>query len=88
MAQGRRWQILKTGLLETVQILGGLIASGMDNEAGRELYERWRVPCVSLTIVGRLNDSGIRVYLTLIIFVGCDIRFYAIIAIAHRLRHI
>jgi hypothetical protein len=32
---------------------GHLIALGMDNEAARVLYERWRVPCVGLTIVGR-----------------------------------
>jgi len=67
--------------LPTVELTGYVarLASGMD----RQIYEGWRVPCLGLTVVGKLDISAFHLYFD---FLGCDITFYAIIAIDHRFR--
>lgn len=43
-----------------------LYATGMDmSEAGRQLYLRWRVPCLSLSVVGESDISAFHAYMTL-----------------------
>jgi hypothetical protein len=43
-----------------------LNAMGLDEvNACRQLYLRWRVPCVGLTIVGELDTSAFHSYLTI-----------------------
>jgi hypothetical protein len=43
-----------------------LNAMGVDEvNACRQLYLRWRVPCVGLTIVGELDTSAFHSYLTI-----------------------
>ena len=49
----------------------------------QKIYEGWRVPCLGLTIVGKFDISAFHLYSD---FLGCDITFYAIIAIDHRFR--
>ena len=51
--------------IELICYVARLNARVMDEEACRELYLRWRVPCISLTIVGELDTSAFHVYLTL-----------------------
>ena len=51
--------------IELVCYVAGLNARAMNEEAHRQLYLRWRVPCVGLTIVGELDASTFHVYLTL-----------------------
>jgi hypothetical protein len=34
-------------------------------DAHRQLYLRWRVPCVGLTVVGEVDISAFRGYLTI-----------------------
>ncbi len=62
--------------------LTGYVAR-LDSRMDQQLYEGWRVPCLGLTIVGKLDISAFNLYSD---FLGCDITFYAIIAIDHRLR--
>ena len=50
--------------IELVCYIARLNAKAMNEEARRQLYLRWRVPCVDLTIVGELDASAFHVYLT------------------------
>lgn len=51
--------------IELVCYVARLNARAMSEEARRQLYLRWRVPRVGLTIVGELDASAFHVYLTL-----------------------
>jgi hypothetical protein len=51
--------------IELVCYVARLNATGMNDEARRQLFLRWRVPCVGLTIVGELDASAFHVYLML-----------------------
>jgi hypothetical protein len=43
--------------IEVVGHVARLNATGMNDDARRQLYLQWRVPCVGLTIVGELDVS-------------------------------
>jgi hypothetical protein len=51
--------------IELVCYVARLDATGMNDEACRQLYLQWRVPCVGLTIVGELDASVFHIYLML-----------------------
>ena len=51
--------------IELVCYVARLNATGMNDEARRQLFLWWRVPCVGLTIVGELDASAFHVYLML-----------------------
>jgi hypothetical protein len=59
------------------------------SDSCRDLYSRWRMPCVGLTIVGESGFLYFQLYCPDFLFwffTGCNITFYAIIAIDHRFR--
>ena len=58
-----------------------LIASRMGDTARRQIFLGWGVPCLCLTIVGKFKFS---LSIDVLIFLGCDITFYAIVAIDQR----
>ena len=47
--------------IEVVGYVARLNATGMNDEARRQLYLRWRVPCVGMTIVGEPDVSAFHV---------------------------
>jgi hypothetical protein len=67
--------------LPTVELTG--YVAHLDSRMDQQTYEGWRVPCLGLTIVGKLDISAFHLYSD---FLGCDITFYAIVAIDHRFR--
>jgi hypothetical protein len=71
--------------IELVGYAARLHATRMNEVGLGQLYLRWRVPSVGLTIVGEL-DICISLLFDVLIFLGCLITFYAIIAIDQRFR--
>jgi hypothetical protein len=51
----------------------------------KEAFLQWRVPCLGLTIVGKLDTFVFQGYL-MIGCLGCDITFYAILAVDRQIR--
>ena len=81
----KNWSTGTTSLpqIELVCYIVRLDARGMDDNIRRQLYLQWRVPCLGLTIIGELNVSCL---FDILIFLGCDIMFYAIVLIDHHFR--
>jgi hypothetical protein len=52
-------------------------------EAHWQLYLAWRVPCVSLTIVGELDFSAFQWLFNNLILIGYKLEFYAVTPINH-----
>jgi hypothetical protein len=68
--------------IELVGYIARLTARGMSaDNTRRELYLRWRVPCLGLTIV-----EGFCTLFNILITSGSDISFYGIVAIDQRFR--
>jgi len=67
--------------LPAVELVG--YVARLDSRMDQQLYEGWRVPCLGLTIIGKLDISAFNLHTN---FLGCDITFYAIIPIDHRFR--
>jgi hypothetical protein len=57
----------------------------LHKQLAKEAFLQWRVPCLGLTIVGKLDTFVFQGYLT-IRCLGCDITFYAILAVDHQIR--